>query len=143
VWRKTEPGTSKPSKRMEAMRRLVDAGVPCGIMLAPVIPGITDSTESIEAVVRAAAESGASFVAPNVLNLKPGTKEWVMPVLREAYPHLEGKYERYYKGPYAPKGYAREVVARVGEVRAKYGLDRPAHGETRPPQRAGQIRMAL
>ena len=73
VWKKAEPGTARPSKRFEAMRRLVDAGVPCGVMMAPVIPGITDATESIEAVARAAADSGASFVAPNVLNLKPGT----------------------------------------------------------------------
>ena len=112
VWKKAEPGTARPSKRFEAMRRLVDAGVPCGVMMAPVIPGITDATESIEAVVRAAADSGASFVAPNVLNLKPGTKEWFMPVLRESFPHLEGKYQHYYKGPYAPKDYTRGYLPR-------------------------------
>ncbi len=143
VWKKTEPGTAKPAKRFEAMRKLVDAGVPCGVMLAPVIPGITDTTESIEAVVRSAAECGASFVAPNVLNLKPGTKEWFMPVLREAYPHLEGRYERYYKGPYAPKDYTREVVARVDELRAKYGLDRPHHTPDAAREPRGQLVLGI
>ena len=144
VWKKMEPGTSKPSKRLEAMRKLVDAGVPCGVMLAPVIPGLTDDVPHMEDVVREAADAGASFVAPNVLNLKPGTKEWFMPVLREAYPHLEGKYERYYRGPYAPKDYTREVVARVGELRAKYGLDRPRAGPDSPPkQSTGQLALGI
>jgi DNA repair photolyase len=143
VWKKTEPETAKPQKRLEAMRKLVDAGVPCGVMLAPVIPGVTDSKESIEAVMRAATESGASFVAPNVLNLKPGTKEWFMPVLREAYPHLEGKYERYYQGTYAPKDYTREVVAVVGELRAKYGLDRDHAHIPAPRQPAGQMALGI
>jgi DNA repair photolyase len=143
VWRKTEPETAKPTKRLEAMRQLVDAGIPCGVMLAPIIPGITDTPESIEAVVRAAADSGASFVAPNVLNLKPGTKEWFMPVLREAYPHLEGKYERYYKGTYAPKDYTREVVTLVGEIRAKYGLDRTEKHEPPRKQAAGQLALGI
>jgi DNA repair photolyase len=143
VWRKTEPETAKPRKRLEAMRQLVEAGVPCGVMLAPIIPGITDTPASIESVVSAASRSGASFVAPNVLNLKPGTREWFMPVLREAYPHLEGKYERYYKGPYAPKDYTREVVTLVGEIRARYGLD-PTE-KHRPPskQTAGQLALGI
>jgi DNA repair photolyase len=143
VWKRTEPGTARPSKRFEAMRKLVDVGVHCGVMMAPVIPGVTDSAESIEAVVRAAADSGASFVAPNVLNLKPGTKEWFMPVLREAYPHLEGKYERYYRGPYAPKDYTREVIARVGEARAKYGMDRSHHMTPAKREPRGQLALGI
>jgi DNA repair photolyase len=141
VWRKTEPGTAKPGKRLEAMRRLADAGVPCGVMLAPVIPGVTDTEESIDAVMRASAEHGASFVIPSVLYLKPGTREWFMPVLREAYPHLEARYERYYRGTFAPEDYTRGVIARVAQARAKYGLDRPAQGKHFRP--AGQLRMAL
>ena len=136
IWKKMEPGTAKPVRRLEAMRKLVESGVPCGVMLAPVIPGLTDDTAHIEEVVRSAAECGASFVSPNVLNLKPGTKEWFMPALREAYPHLAGKYERYYRGPYAPKDYTREVIARVGEIRTKYGLDRPRVGPDSPRQLA-------
>src|SRR5438105_6290641 len=111
IWKKMEPGTAKPAKRLEALRKLVEAGVPCGVMLAPVIPGLTDDTAHIEEVVRSAAECGASFVSPNVLNLKPGTKEWFMPALREAYPLLAGKYERDYRGHYAPKDYTQELVA--------------------------------
>lgn len=93
-----EPGTARPIKRPEALRDLTQAGVPCGVMIAPIIPGVTDDDAHLEDVVRAAKEHGARFVSPNVLFLKPGTKEWFMPALRESYPHLAGKYERYYGG---------------------------------------------
>ena len=88
VWKKMEPGTAGPIKRLEAIRELTAAGVPCGVMIAPIIPGLTDDEAHLEDVIRPAKEHGARFVAPNVLNLKPGSKEWFMPALREAYPHL-------------------------------------------------------
>ena len=54
VWRKLEPGTAPPAQRLRALRQLVDAGVPCGVALAPVLPKLTDSAAGLEAVVRAA-----------------------------------------------------------------------------------------
>lgn len=139
VWKKTEPGTGHPRKRLQAMRDMTQAGVPCGVMLAPIIPGVTDDEAHLTEVVMAAREHGASFVAPNVLHLKPGTKEWFMPALREAYPHLAGKYERYYRGPYAPKDYTREVAALVDRVREKAGFTR----ERRPQRAVPNTQMAL
>jgi DNA repair photolyase len=139
VWRKLEPGTAKPIKRLQAMQRLVQAGVPCGVMLAPVVPGITDDEAHLEEVIRAAVEHGAGFVAPNVLHLQPGTKEWFMPALREAYPHLLPKYQRFYRGSYAPRQYTEEVLAKVAELREKWGLNRP---RVESP-RAGQMRLAI
>jgi DNA repair photolyase len=124
VWKKMEPGTGHPLKRLAALRRLTGAGVRCGVMIAPIIPGLTDDEAHITAVVAAAKEHGATFVSGNVLHLKPGTKEWFMPALREAYPHLAGRYDRYYRGPYAPKDYTREIVALVDLVRRKVGLTR-------------------
>ena len=56
VWRKLEPGTSRPIKRLQAMRQLVDAGVPCGVMLAPGVPGVTDDEPHLEAVTAIAGE---------------------------------------------------------------------------------------
>jgi DNA repair photolyase len=142
AWKKMEPGTAPPMKRMDAMRRMTDAGVRCGVMIAPVIPGVTDAEEQLESVIVAAKEHGASFVAPNVLYLKPGTKEWFMPALRDAYPHLAGKYKNYYQGAYAPKDYTREVVALVNRLRERHGFSRtPLHQDsgTRP----GQMQLAI
>jgi len=140
VWRHMEPETAMPLRRLEAMARLADAGVRCGVMLAPIIPGLTDDKESMEAVVAAAREHGASFVGDNVLYLKPGTKEWFMPFLRESYPHLLPQYERFYKGAYAPQTYTEEVRATVEALRERWGLS----GRHEAPKReVGQMTMAM
>lgn len=139
VWKRLEPGTGRPLKRLQAMKRLADAGVRCGVMIAPIVPGVTDGEAHLETVIRAARDHGASFVSPNVLHLRPGTKEWFMPVLRQAYPHLTSRYRKYYRGSYAPESYTRGVLAKVSELRERYGFS-----ETRSEQPvAGQLRMAL
>ncbi len=140
VWEKTEPGTSKPIKRMQAMEKLAAAGVTVGVMLAPIIPGVTDDRDNLETVVRAAAEHGATFIADNVLHLKPGTKEWFMPFLREAYPHLVQRYVRYYRGSYAPESYTEEVHKVVAELREKWGM---IERSQRPVEPRGQLTMGL
>ncbi|HYM14610.1 MAG TPA: radical SAM protein [Dehalococcoidia bacterium] len=139
VWKRTEPATAKPIRRLEAMRLLAERGIRCGVMLAPVLPGLTDAPEGLERVVEAAREHGASFIADNVLYLKPGTKEWFMPFLREAYPHLAERYARYYRGPYAPRTYTTEIHRVIEGLRARYGLLAP---RVAPPT-AGQLQLAM
>jgi len=143
VWKKMEPGTSRPIKRLEAIRELTAAGVPCGVMIAPIIPGLTDDEAHLEEVICTAREHGARFVAPNVLNLKPGSKEWFMPALRAAYPHLTPRYEKYYRGAYAPKEYTQQVMAKVSELREKYGFGERVHAPARTSEPVGQLQMAL
>lgn len=142
IWKKMEPGTAKPMKRFEALRTMTEAGIPCGVMLAPIIPSLTDDEHHLEEVIVAAKEHGATFVAPNVLHLKPGTKEWFMPALREAYPHLAGKYERYYRGSYAPKDYTREVIALVNRLRDRHGFTDGHRERLKVPVR-GQLAMSI
>jgi DNA repair photolyase len=141
VSRKLEPGTSKPRKRLQAMRQLVDAGVRCGVMLAPIVPGLTDDEEHLSEVIRAARDSGASFVGANVLYLKPGTKKWFMPQLRDANPHLLPRYEKFYRGLYAPRYYTQEVLAKVEELRLHFGFKEIAPREE--PQPRGQLKLAI
>lgn len=143
VWRHIEPETAKPLRRLEAMARLTEAGVRCGVMLAPVIPGLTDDLENLEAVVRAAREHGAAFVSDNVLYLKPGTKERFMPFLRETYPHLLPQYGRFYRGAYAPRPYTEEVQAVVHELRQRWGLTPRQSASGRPRRPAGQLQLAI
>ncbi len=140
VWRHIEPETAKPLHRLEAMAKLVEAGVRCGVMLAPIIPGLTDDTENLESVVQAAQEHGAAFIGDNVLYLKPGTKEWFMPFLRETYPHLLPQYERFYRGAYAPRRYTEEVQAAVQQLRERVGL---TPRDEQPRQPVGQLQLAL
>ncbi|MDP9359758.1 MAG: radical SAM protein, partial [Chloroflexota bacterium] len=101
VWRAVEPGTPPPLQRLRVMRRLVEAGVPCGVFLAPILPGITDSAESIEAVALAAREHGAATFGTSVLRLAPLVKEHYFGFIQETYPELLPRYQRAYFGAHA------------------------------------------
>lgn len=140
VWRRIEPETAMPRKRLEAMTRLAEAGVRTGVLLAPILPGITDDPASLEAVVRAATDHGASFIGDVVLHLKPGTKEWFLPFLREAYPHLQERYAKYYRGAYAPGSYTREVHAFVRRLKERFGM---AAREAAPAPPRGQLQLVM
>jgi DNA repair photolyase len=139
IWKRIEPETAKPMKRLQAMQLLAERGIRVGVLMAPVLPGLTDDPANLEAVVQAAREHGASFIHDNVLYLKPGTKEWFMPFLREAYPHLSERYAKFYRGVYAPRTYSQEVHRAVDGLRRKYGLVPQPQVE---PSR-GQLQMAM
>jgi DNA repair photolyase len=127
VWRRSEPGTPHPKARMAAVRQLVAAGIPCGILMAPILPGISDSPEQLRAVVRAAADAGASHLTPISLHLRPGVKEEFLPWLEEAYPELLADYRRLYRGSNAPKAVREAISARVrAEKRRHQAFASPA-----------------
>jgi DNA repair photolyase len=113
VWRRSEPGTPHPRARMAAVKQLVKAGIPCGILMAPILPGISDSPEQLRAVVRAAADAGASHLSPLTLHLRPGVKEEFLPWLEQTYPELVPNYHRLYRGSNAPKSVREEIADRV------------------------------
>ena len=122
VWKLTEPGAPSPVARLEAMQFLVENGINAGVMMAPLLPGISDSTESIYDVAEAAAAHGARFIGANVLFLKPGSKEWFMPMLKETYPHLAPGYAKLYAKTYAPRDYTSSVMKVVDQARRSVGL---------------------
>ncbi len=122
VWKLTESGAPSPMARLEAMQFLVENGVQAGVMMAPLLPGISDNAESIDAVAEAAADHGAQYLGANVLFLKPGSREWFMPMLSEAYPRLALGYNSLYQKTYAPRDYTRKVLELVDESRRNWGL---------------------
>jgi DNA repair photolyase len=129
VWRRSEPGTPHPRARMEAVKRLNGAGVPTGVLVAPILPGISDSPAQLKEVVRAAADAGASHVSPIALHLRPGVKEEFMPWLEREYPELVEGYRRMYRGSNAPKATREAIAERVTAARRRYPSPEPA----RPP----------
>ena len=90
--------------------------------MASLLPGITDDEANIQAVVAAAHEHKAQYLGANVLFLKPGSKEWFMPYIKEAYPHLTSGYSRIYRQTYAPQEYTSRVLRVVDEARRRWGL---------------------
>ncbi|MGD6742272.1 Rv2578c family radical SAM protein [Streptomyces sp. BH106] len=123
LWRTVEPGTPAPERRLDVVRALSDAGIGCGVLMAPVIPFLGDHPDQLRATVRAIAQAGATSVTPLVLHLRPGAREWFMGWLAQHHPHLVRRYERLYaEGAYAPKWYQRRVTRQVHELAEEYGI---------------------
>src|SRR5262249_30159358 len=128
VWRRLEPGTAPPHQRLRAVAALAAAGIPVGVLLAPIVPGLTTERSNLEAVVRGAAEHGASFLGAGVLHLEPGVREHFESFLTAASPDLLPLYQRLYPGTRNVRaGVERSLDAVVAELRQRYRLgDRPA-----------------
>jgi DNA repair photolyase len=143
LWRAVETHTPRPRRRLETVARLRDAGIDCGVLIAPVIPGLSDSRDRLRAVVRGAVDAGASSVDAILLNLPPGTREHFLGWLSDSRPDLLGAYERRYRGRHAPEreraaltATVRELVREAGGVRMPPGGGRPRGAPDR------QLRLA-
>ncbi|MBI4259999.1 MAG: Rv2578c family radical SAM protein [Actinobacteria bacterium] len=122
VWRRSEPGTPHPRARLEAVAALNDAGIPAGVLMAPILPGISDRPEQLRAVVRAAIDAGATHVSPILLHLRPGVREEFMPWLAENHPDLVARYEGVYaRGAYAPAADRKGIGETVGGIVRREG----------------------
>jgi DNA repair photolyase len=125
VWRSVEPGTPPPQRRLDIARTLNEAGVSCGVLMAPILPYLTDSDAQLEATVAAIAASGAPYVSPIVLHLRPGAREWWQAWLRREHPDLVPRYRALYGDrSNAPKGYQREITEKVRTLADRYGVGR-------------------
>jgi DNA repair photolyase len=118
-----EPRAPRPDLRLEAMRQLNQAGVPAGVICAPVLPGITDSARDLEALVRATAEAGGRYIFANPLFLKPCSAAVFLPFLEKQFPHLvEGYRQRFADRAFLPKPYRKRISELVAKLRKKYGI---------------------
>jgi DNA repair photolyase len=118
-----EPGTPSPKARLGLIRRVRDAGLPCGVFMAPLLPHLTDSAEQITALVAALVDVGVTGVSGIPLHLRPGTKEWFLRWLAGAHPELVSVYEQLYRrSAYVPKDYREQVAGRIAEAREAAGI---------------------
>src|SRR3954447_7049716 len=127
-----EPGVPTPRARLDLVRAFAEAGLPCGVFLAPVLPGLTDQLEHLEAAIGAIAAAGATGVTVLPLHLRPGAREWFTAWLAREHPGLVGRYKQLYgRGAYVPIEYCRWLAARVAPLLARHGLDRQSGGTAR------------
>jgi DNA repair photolyase len=134
VWRASEPGTAPPRRRLEALARLRDAGIDCGVLVAPVLPGLSDGPGQVEEVVEACLEAGADSVSPILLHLRPGVREHYLGWLRGHRPDLLPRHAGLYRGAYATAAARDELARRVDVVLARYGGRPPSpRGARREP----------
>jgi DNA repair photolyase len=116
VWRETEPGTPHPRSRVDAIRTLTDAGIPTGVLMAPILPGLSDRPEQLRAVVESCLDAGATHVSPILLHLRPGVREEFLPWLEEEHPDLVERYLEMYRVPYGPKAMRESLGRQVSSM---------------------------
>jgi DNA repair photolyase len=120
LWRLIEPGSPPPEQRLMAMKRLSAAGVPCGVLMAPILPGITDALSHIDQVAAACKAHGARMFHPAPLRLAPLVREHYLAFVEAAFPDLLPDYLRAYTGQNATPAYIERLNGRIHEVRARY-----------------------
>ena len=114
AWRATEPHTPHPKARLEAVAELNRAGIATGVLVAPLMPGINDAPEQVEALLEAAAEAGATGIGGIALHLRGEVRQIYLDWLRAYRPDLVALYERLYaRGAYAPPEERRRLAKLV------------------------------
>ena len=132
-------GYAAPRRRLEAVRRLNDAGVACGVLVAPIIPGLSDRPDQIDEVVAGCVEAGAASISPVALHLRRGVREHYLGWLAGARSDLVDEYRRRYRRSYLPAveqdALATQVRSSVARARKRAGLspDGPARPRSAGP----------
>jgi DNA repair photolyase len=116
IARDTEPGAAPPARRLEAVARLAGAGLRPSVLIAPVLPGISDGDDQLRAVARACAEAGAVSATPILLHLRPGVREHYLGWLAEERPELVEEHRRRYTSAYLPRAEQERVKTVVAEA---------------------------
>lgn len=132
--RTIEPTVAPPGKRLQAVRCLAEAGIKVHVALAPILPRITDSTENVESVVRAARQAGAHAVWHNTLHLHEVTREAFFGYLRAHRPDLIAQYASYYRGKYAPREVHEQIESRVSRALRRFPKTARPHIEPSGPK---------
>jgi DNA repair photolyase len=118
-----EPRAPRPDLRLRAVHELNRAGVPAGVICAPVIPGITDSARDLDALVRATREAGGKHIFANPLFLKPCSAAVFLPWLEREFPQLAESYrQRYASRAFVPQAYRKRISSLMSALRRKHGF---------------------
>jgi DNA repair photolyase len=145
VWRTTEPGTAPPESRLEAIRRLTEAGIEVGVGMAPILPGLSDRPEQLEAVVRAARGAGARGIWASVVHLSPGVREHFLEALARDWPDEVARYEALFATrAYLPASAAKPVQTIVRAAAEAVPMRRRSRTRRKHPARVQeQLTLAV
>ena len=121
--RSVEPGTPTPAARLELISAITQAGLDCHVMVAPVLPYLTDSEAHLAALLSQIAAAGATGVTVFGLHLRGATRGWFLAWLGSTHPELLSRYrELYGRGAYLGPEYREQLRHRVAPLVARYGL---------------------
>jgi DNA repair photolyase len=135
AWRSTEPHTPHPRKRLEAVAELNRAGIPTGVLVAPLIPGVNDDPAQVEEIVDLATQAGATHINAITLHLRGEVRDVFFDWLRSQRPDLIPHYERLYRrGAYAPKAEQERLGELVAVARERARRRHPNAARPGPPR---------
>jgi DNA repair photolyase len=138
AWRASEPHTPHPRARLEAVAELNRAGIPTGVLIAPLMPGINDSPRQVERLLDEATAAGATSIGGIALHLRGDVRGVFMDWLKSQRPDLVPRYERLYRrGAYAPRE-ERERISRLARRRGVPSGFRPLGARAGSLQRDGE-----
>ena len=124
IIRALEARSPMPHARLRALKHLTDAGIRAGLIVAPVLPGITDDLPHLEALFVAAREAGARFIHASPLRMYPGIRDRFFPVLAEHFPALSERYRAAYaRASEAPRAYANALTRRIQALQRSHGFE--------------------
>jgi len=142
IWRRTEPGTAHPRQRLRAIEKLVAAGIDVGVGMAPILPGLSDTPERLQAVVKAARAAGATGLWAGMLYLREGTREHFMSVLAKHWPELLPRYEQAYRDrAYLPPAFGEPTMTVVKRLRTLHGVSDRRRVILKPPPEPEQLSL--
>jgi DNA repair photolyase len=143
AWRATEPHTPNPRARLEAVAELNRAGIPTGILIAPLMPGINDAPRQLEPLLQAAVDAGATNISGVALHLRGEVRKVFMSWLHAERPELVPRYEKLYSGrAYAPERERKRLAALVrrGSPPDPFRFTDAPSGRAQPPSRPFALR---
>jgi DNA repair photolyase len=118
-----EPRAPRPDLRLEAVRKVAEAGIAVGVNPNPIMPGITDGERALDALAKASRDAGALTFGGGPLFLMPSAQQVFFPFLEREFPHLVERYrELYARSAYLGKDYKEYIAAKVRRVRERHGL---------------------
>jgi DNA repair photolyase len=143
AWRATEPHTPNPRARLEAVAELNRQGIPTGILIAPLMPGINDAPEQVAKIIELATDAGATSIGGNTLFLRGSVRDVFFAWLREHRPDLLERYEELYAhGAYLRQPERRRIERAAGAPWAGLSYEERVRHRGRAPavRRAGAPR---
>lgn len=120
-----DPGAPSPAKRLDTLARLSEAGIKTRLFIMPVLPGITDSPDDLEQLVKTAAEIGVNSVSADSLRIARGSEEYFYGFIDKNFPELRARYNRLYNNgrrSMISDAYKEALRNKMAELRVKYGF---------------------
>jgi len=122
IRKKIEPGAIPSIRRLEVLKKLAGKNIGLGLHFMPIIPKITDSRDSIEAVFYEASKVPVDYIICGILNLKSATKINFLDFIKKDFPEIFDEYAKIYDGAFVTKEHGKEIYKIIYELKRKYAL---------------------